>query len=119
MVGETYQSLRRYRDDICALRACSRRSLNETDRIPICMIRSDHRSGAFGVAPARSLPSPRDFVDMMSKRVGKWAWALSGEERIAAAAVGVAQSEKSAISAKLKRKYDAMLEKQRKLTAGS
>jgi hypothetical protein len=54
---------------------------------------------------------------MMSKRVGKWAWALSGEERVAAAIVGVAQSEKSEISAKLKRQYDAMLEKQRKLTA--
>jgi hypothetical protein len=55
---------------------------------------------------------------MMSKRVGKWAWTLSGEERLAAAIVGVAQSEKSEISAKLKKKYDAMLEKQRKLTAG-
>jgi hypothetical protein len=53
---------------------------------------------------------------MMSKRVGNWAWALSGEERIAAAIVGRSQSEKSPISAKLKRKYDAMLEKQRKLT---
>jgi hypothetical protein len=55
---------------------------------------------------------------MMSKRVGKWAWALSNEERVAAAVVGVAQSEKTEISGKLKRKYDAMLEKQRKLTAG-
>jgi hypothetical protein len=54
---------------------------------------------------------------MMSKRVGNWAWALSGEERIAAAIVGRSQSEKSPVSAKLKRKYDAMLEKQRKLTA--
>jgi hypothetical protein len=54
---------------------------------------------------------------MMSKRVGNWAWALSGEERIAAAIIGRSQSEKSPISAKLKRKYDAMLEKQRKLTA--
>ena len=56
---------------------------------------------------------------MMSKRVGKWAWALSNEERVAAAVVGVAQSEKSAISGKLKRTYEAMLEKQRKLTAAS
>jgi hypothetical protein len=56
---------------------------------------------------------------MMSKRVGKWAWALSNQERVAAAIVGVAHSEKSAISAKLKRQYDAMLEKQRKLTGAS
>jgi hypothetical protein len=61
--------------------------------------------------------SVQGSIDMMSKRVGKWAWALSGEERVAAAIVGVAQSEKSEISAKLKRKYEAMLEKQRKLTA--
>jgi hypothetical protein len=54
---------------------------------------------------------------MMSKRVGNWAWALTGEERIAAAIVGRSMSEKTPISAKLKRKYDAMLEKQRKLTA--
>jgi hypothetical protein len=54
---------------------------------------------------------------MMSKRVGNWAWALTGDERIAAAVVGRSQSEKTPISAKLKRKYDAMLEKQRKLTA--
>ncbi len=54
---------------------------------------------------------------MMSKRVGNWAWALTGEERIAAALVGRSLSEKAPISAKLKRKYDAMLEKQRKLTA--
>jgi len=53
---------------------------------------------------------------MMSKRVGKWAWALTGEERIAAAVIGRSQSEKTPVSAKLKRKYDAMLEKQRKLT---
>ena len=61
-------------------------------------------------------PQLREFIDMMSKRVGKWAWALSNEERVAAAVVGVAQSEKSAISGKLKRTYEAMLEKQRKLT---
>jgi len=54
---------------------------------------------------------------MMSKRVGNWAWALSGEERIAAAVVGRSQREKSPVSAKLKRKSDAMLEKQRQLAA--
>jgi len=69
------------------------------------------------MARLRFRPPLRESIAMMSKRVGKWAWALSGEERVAAAVVGVAQSEKSEISGKLKRKYEAMLEKQRKLTA--
>ena len=104
------------RDATCAVCTCSRHSLNESRRIPIYWVNpiSDRR---FGRATLRSYLPPAGSIDMMSKRVGKWAWALSGEERVAAAIVGVAQSEKSEISAKLKKKYDAMLEKQRKLTA--
>lgn len=54
---------------------------------------------------------------MMSKRVGKWSWSLTGRERMAAAAVTRAQSEGARVSAKLKLTYAAMIEKQRKLLA--
>ena len=54
---------------------------------------------------------------MISKRIGHWSWALSGAEGLAAAFAGRAQMEKTRISPKLKRRYDAMLEKQRKLSA--
>ena len=49
---------------------------------------------------------------MISKRIGKWSWTLSGEERLVAAIVSRAQCEKAPISPKLKRKYDAMQAKQ-------
>lgn len=54
---------------------------------------------------------------MISKRIGHWSWALSGAEGLAAAVAGRAQREHTRISPKLKRRYNAMLEKQRKLSA--
>jgi hypothetical protein len=90
----------------------SRASLNETALVP--MFRTN--SAIPDIVAPRIVGGLDRSKAMMSKRVGNWAWALSGEERIAAAIVGRSQSEKSPISAKLKRKYDAMLEKQRKLT---
>ena len=54
---------------------------------------------------------------MMTKRVGKWAWALSAQECLAAAVASRAARESSPISPKLKRLYDAMCAKQRKLAA--
>jgi hypothetical protein len=52
-----------------------------------------------------------------NKRIGNWAWALSGEERLVAAFIVRAQGDKSRIGAKMKRRYDLMQEKQRKLSA--
>jgi hypothetical protein len=54
---------------------------------------------------------------MMGKRIGKWTWTLSAEERLTAAMVGEARGGK--LSAKLKRRHDAMVEKQRKLAVGA
>jgi hypothetical protein len=54
---------------------------------------------------------------MMGKRIGKWSWTLSAQERVTAAIVGEARGGK--VSAKLRRQHDAMVEKQRKLTAGA
>ena len=56
-------------------------------------------------------------MNRVNKRIGKWCWALSADERVTAAVVGRAQSEKTGISKELKRKYAAMLEKQEKLLA--
>ena len=50
---------------------------------------------------------------MMGKRTSKWSWALSAEERLTTALVDQARGGK--LSAKLKRRHDAMVEKQRKL----
>jgi len=50
---------------------------------------------------------------MTSKRIGKWSWALSAEERLTAALVDQARGGK--LGARLKRRHDAMVEKQRKL----
>ena len=50
---------------------------------------------------------------MMGKRIGKWSWTLSADERVTAAIVGEARGGK--LSAKLQRRLDAMIEKQRKL----
>jgi hypothetical protein len=52
---------------------------------------------------------------MMGKRIGKWSWNLSADERLTAAIVGEARGGK--LSAKLKRRHDDMIEKQRKLAA--
>ena len=54
---------------------------------------------------------------MMTKRVGKWSWALSGPECLAAAVGTRAARDSSPISPKLKRLYDAMCAKQKKLAA--
>lgn len=52
---------------------------------------------------------------MISKRIGHWSWSLSPDERKTAAAVVRRQREQTAMAATLKRKHDAMLDKQRKL----
>jgi hypothetical protein len=52
-----------------------------------------------------------------NRRIGKWVWALSAEEGLTAVLVERAQREDMPVSAKLKRRYAAMLEKQRKLLA--
>jgi hypothetical protein len=52
---------------------------------------------------------------MISKRIGHWTWALSTDERKTAALVAIRQGEQTALTTKLQRKHDAMLEKQRKL----
>jgi hypothetical protein len=54
---------------------------------------------------------------MMMKRIGSWPWALSRDERLAAAAVGRTQGTEHAVSAKTKNRYGAMLAKQKKLQA--
>jgi len=56
-------------------------------------------------------------MNRTNKRIGKWSWALSADERLTAAAVGRSQSEQTGIKRELKRKYDAMLAKQEKLLA--
>jgi hypothetical protein len=52
-----------------------------------------------------------------NRRIGKWVWALSAEEGLTAVLVERAQREDTPVSTKLKRRYAAMLEKQRKLLA--
>lgn len=54
---------------------------------------------------------------VMGKRIGKWAWALSAEERLTAALVDQARGGEDALGAKVKRAHGVMLEKQRKLVA--
>jgi hypothetical protein len=49
---------------------------------------------------------------MISNRLGHWSWALSAEER---KTVGIRQGEQTRLSAKLQRKHEVMLLKQRKL----
>ena len=51
-----------------------------------------------------------------NKRIGKWAWALSSEERLIAATVDRAQGDHARIGAKIKRRYELMQGKQRKLS---
>jgi hypothetical protein len=52
---------------------------------------------------------------MISKRIGKWSWALSAEERLAATMVEGAQRDKLRVAAPMKRRYNAMVEKEKKL----
>jgi hypothetical protein len=54
---------------------------------------------------------------MMMKRIGSWPWALSRDERLAAAAIGRSQNPETPVSAKVKHRYGAMLVKQKKLLA--
>jgi hypothetical protein len=54
---------------------------------------------------------------LANKKVGHWCWALSGEEAMTALVVGRALREKTPVDAKLKRRFAAMLEKQKKLLA--
>jgi len=54
---------------------------------------------------------------MISKRVGRWSWALSGPECLAAAVGNRTSKDDTPISPKLKRLYESMCEKQRKLSA--
>jgi len=54
---------------------------------------------------------------MIGKRIGKWSWALSPDERMTAARVDQAHAGRAPIGVKLQRAHDAMIEKQRKLTA--
>ena len=53
----------------------------------------------------------------MGKRIGKWAWALSSDERLTAALVDAARGDSDGLSAKVRRGHDAMLVKQKKLLA--
>lgn len=54
---------------------------------------------------------------MMMKRIGSWPWALSRDERLAAATIGRGQGAETQVSAKVKHRYGAMLVKQKKLSA--
>jgi len=54
---------------------------------------------------------------MMMKRIGSWPWALSRDERLAAATVGRGQNTETEVSVKVKQRYGAMLVKQKKLLA--
>ncbi len=54
---------------------------------------------------------------MMMKRIGSWPWALSRDERLAAATVGRGQGTEVQANAKIKQRYGAMLVKQKKLLA--
>ena len=53
----------------------------------------------------------------MGKRIGKWAWALSSDERLTAALVDAARGDADGLSAKVRRAHDAMQVKQKKLLA--
>lgn len=54
---------------------------------------------------------------MIYKRIGHWSWALSAEERRTAALVERRQRDQSRITTSLRRKHDAMLDRERKLNA--
>jgi hypothetical protein len=52
---------------------------------------------------------------MLSSRIGHWSWALSADERKTAALVAIRWGQQAPLSVKLRRKHEAMFEKQRKL----
>lgn len=54
---------------------------------------------------------------MTNKRVGLWSWALTSEEAATAITVGRARQAGLFVAPDQARRYDAMLAKQRKLTA--
>jgi hypothetical protein len=64
-------------------------------------------------APAGSRFERRSL--MISKRIGHWSWSLSADERKTAAVVACRLREQTSLATRLRRKHDAMLEKQRKL----
>lgn len=54
---------------------------------------------------------------MTNKRVGMWAWALTGEEAVTALVVGRARNAGLPVTPELARRHAAMLAKQKKLAA--
>ena len=54
---------------------------------------------------------------MISKRVGRWSWALSGPECLAAAVGNRSTKDDTPVSPKLKLLFEQMCEKQKKLSA--
>lgn len=54
---------------------------------------------------------------LTNKRVGLWSWALTSDEAITALTVGRARQAGLMVAPDEARRYDAMLAKQRKLTA--
>ncbi len=54
---------------------------------------------------------------MTNKRVGMWAWALTGEEAVTALVVGRARNAGLPVKPELARRHAAMLAKQKKLSA--
>lgn len=54
---------------------------------------------------------------LTNKRVGLWSWALTGEEAITALVVARARQAGLFVAPDQARRYDAMVAKQRKLTA--
>lgn len=54
---------------------------------------------------------------LTNNRIGHWAWALTGEEGLAALVVGRSLRDGSPVASTLKRLYAAMLKKQKKLVA--
>ena len=54
---------------------------------------------------------------MTNNRIGHWAWSLTAEEGLAALVVSRSLRDGSPVTAGLKRVYDAMLNKQKKLVA--
>lgn len=54
---------------------------------------------------------------LTNKRIGHWAWTLTAEEGLTALVVGRALRENAPVTATMKRRYGAMLRKQKKLVA--
>ena len=54
---------------------------------------------------------------LTNKRVGLWSWALTSDEAITAITVGRARQAGLMVAPDEARRYDAMVAKQRKLTA--